>query len=188
MPKLFIELDVKAPADSVWEVVGRRFDRIGEWATAIPASAAIPTHAAPSPAATASNRLPASTAPVAGRVCQTGVRLLPQVTETLIAYDEVNRTLTYEAGGMPAFVTIARNTWTVTPLDQRRTRVSLQAQFDTHGLLGRLARWAILAQVRRTSRYLAEDLRHFAEHGTPSPRKQAQLRRSRRDGPDPTSA
>lgn len=110
----------------------------------------------------------ASTAPVAGRVCQTGVRLLPQVTETLIAYDEVNRILTYEAGGMPAFVTIARNTWTVTPLDQRRTRVSLQAQFDTHGLLGRLARWAILAQVRRTSRYLAEDLRHFAEHATPS--------------------
>jgi carbon monoxide dehydrogenase subunit G len=102
------------------------------------------------------------------------VRLLPEVTETLITYDEVNCTLTYEASGMPAFVTIALNTWTVTPLDRRRTRVHLQAQFDTGGLLGLLGRWAIFAQVRRTSRYLADDLRHYVEHGTPSPRKRAQ--------------
>ena len=183
MPKLSINLLVEAPAESVWDVVGRRFDRIGEWATAIAASAAVPAPTAPSPADTESNGFPVAgsvlTAPVAGRVCQTGVRLAPQVTETLIAYDEVNRTLTYEASGMPPFVTVARNTWTVTPLDQRHTRIMLQAQFDTHGLLGRLARWAILAQVRRTSRHLAEDLRHYIEHGTPSPRKQAQLRRSR---------
>jgi hypothetical protein len=167
MPELTIDLIVEAPAESVWDVVGRRFDRIGEWATAIPASAAIP---APS----------ALGAPVFGRVCQTGVRLLPQVTETLVAYDDAGRTLTYEASGMPAFVTVARNTWTVTALDHRRTRLSLRAQFDTRGALGRLARWAVLAQVRRTSRHLADDLRHFVEHGTPSPRKRAQLHRRRR--------
>jgi hypothetical protein len=108
------------------------------------------------------------------------MRLLPEVTETLITYDEVNRTLTYEASGMPTFVTIARNTWTATPIDQRRTRVTLEAQFDTRGLFGRFAQWAILAQVRRTTRYLGQDLRHYVEYGTPSPRKQAQLRRSRR--------
>jgi hypothetical protein len=179
MPELSIDLTVEAPADAVWDVVGRRFDRIGEWATAIPASEAIAVPTAPSPGAAASNRLPVA-APVAGRVCQTGVRLLPEVTERLITYDEVNRTLTYEASGMPAFVTTARNTWTVTPLDRRHTRVRLQAQFDTGGLLGLLGRWAILAQVRRTSRYLADDLRHYVEHGTPSPRKRAQLRHSRR--------
>src|SRR3954470_12814116 len=150
MPELSTEFDVAAPADAVWEVVGRRFDRIGEWATAVRTSTAVP----------------------AGRVCTTGVRLVPRVTETLVAYDETNRTLTYEASGMPAFVTLARNTWTVMALDDRRCRVTLKARFDTRGLLGLLGRWVILAQVGRTSRYLAEDLRHYVETGRPSPRKQ----------------
>jgi hypothetical protein len=78
---------------------------------------------------------------------------------------------------MPAFVTLARNTWTVTPLDPHRSRVSLRARFDTRGLLGLLGRWAILAQTRRASRHLAEDLRHYVETGQPSPRKLRQLPR-----------
>ena len=118
-------------------------------------------------------------APVTGRICHTGVRLLPHVTELLVAYDDATRTLTYQASGLPAFVTSAENTWTLTPIDQHRTRVSLNARFDARGLLGLLGRWVILAQVGRTSRHLAEDLRHFVEHGTPSPRKQRQIRRHR---------
>jgi hypothetical protein len=181
MPELSTELIVAAPADAVWDVIGRRFDRIGEWATAIPASTAL----APPARSTAGavDRPPVAPvgvdSPVAGRICTSGVRLIPQVAETLVAYDEANRTLTYEASGLPTFVTTARSTWTVTPIDQRHCRVTIQAQFDTSGLLGRLGRWAILAQVRHTSRYLADDLRHYAETGGPSPRKQRQLRRAR---------
>jgi hypothetical protein len=168
MPELSVDLVVAAPADRVWDVIGPGFDRIGEWATAIPASTAIPTDPpAPGPA------------PVAGRVCQTGIRLVPQVVETLVAYDDSHRTLTYEASGLPAFVTVARNTWTVVPIDANRCRVGLRARFDTRGLIGLLGRWAILAQTRRTSRHLAEDLRHYVETGTPSPRKQRQQRRQR---------
>lgn len=181
MSRLSSAFIVEAPADAVWEVVGRGFHRIGEWATAIPASTAIAEPAGPRSdrsAATQVRNAPAiPAAPVAGRVCQLGVRLLGQVEETLVAYDEANRTLTYEAGGMPAFVTTARNTWTVVPLDRRRTLVRIDAQFDTRGVLGHLGRWAIFAQVGRTTRYLADDLRHFVEHGTPSPRKLQQLLR-----------
>jgi hypothetical protein len=178
MSMLTRQITVEAPADAVWDLVGRRFDRIGEWATAIAASAPI----APTPSATAPTRSPASTvagAPVAGRVCRTGIRLLPEVTETIVAYDDAARTLTYRASGLPAFVATARNTWTVTPVGEQRTRVTLQARFDTRGLISALARWAILIQVGRTSRHLAADLRHYLEHGTPSPRKQQQLRRTR---------
>jgi len=116
MSMLTRQITVEAPADAVWDLVGRRFDRIGDWATAIPASTAI----ASAPPGTAPTRSPALTvvdAPVAGRVCQTGVRLLPQVTETIVAYDDAARTLTYQANGLPAFVATARNNWTVTPLD-----------------------------------------------------------------------
>jgi hypothetical protein len=171
MSMLTHQFIVEAPADAVWDLVGRRFDRIGEWATAIPASVAL------RPAGTR----PASMvdAPVAGRVCETGIRLLPRVTEMIVFYDDAARTLTYQASGLPAFVATARNTWTVTPLDGRRTEVTLHAQFDTRGLLGALARWAVLVQVGRTSRHLAEDLRYYLEHGEPSPRKRKQLRRAR---------
>jgi carbon monoxide dehydrogenase subunit G len=113
-------------------------------------------------------------------VCTTGLRMVPEVTETLVAYDEANRSLTYEASGMPAFVTTARNTWTVTPLGEHRSRVTVDAQFDTRGLLGALARRLLLLQVGRTSRHLADDLRYYVEHDTPSPRKQRQVARRQR--------
>jgi hypothetical protein len=178
MAELSTDLIVAAPADRVWDVIGRRFDRIGDWATAVPHSTALPNASA----TTAGPRLPIAAdvlaAPVAGRVCQTGIRLVPQVTETLIAYDDANRTLTYQASGMPAFVTLARNTWTVTAIDAHHSRVSLRARFDTRGLLGLLGRWAILAQTRRTSRHLTEDLRHYVQTGQASPRKQRQQRRA----------
>lgn len=174
---------VEASADAVWEVVGRRFHQIGEWATAIPASSAIPARAGPPACMSAAlqlRNLPATTAAaVAGRVCHVSLRLLPQVEERLIAHDEANRTLTYEASGMPAFVTTARNTWSVVPLDQRRSQVRIDAHSDTRGVLGHLGRWAIFAQVGRTTRFIADDLKHYVEHGTPSSRKLRQLRRTR---------
>ena len=123
-------------------------------------------------------------APVAGRVCSTGLAIAPEVTETLVAYDDANRSLTYEAAGMPSFVTTARNTWTVTPLDDDTCVVTLDAQFDTRGIVGTLARWVMLAQLGRTSQHLGDDLRHFVENGRPSPRKQRQLRQGE---PSPTA-
>jgi hypothetical protein len=169
VPKISKQLVIAAPADAVWQVLGPGFARIGEWATAIPTSAALRVGTG------------LVDAPVAGRVCATGLRMVPEVTEILTAYDAANRTLTYAASGLPAFVTTARNTWTVTALDRRRCRVSLDAQFDTRGVLGAVARWLLMVQVGRTSRHLADDLRHYVEHGTPSPRKQRQQRSLRKN-------
>jgi len=166
MSNLSTSIIVEAPAEAVWDVVGRRFDRIGEWATAIAASTAL---------ATGSDRKTGS-----GRTCTTGIRLVPHVTETIVDYDEARRTLTYEATGLPRFVAVARNTWTVVPLGGRRSRVEIEARFTTRGLVGRLFGWAILIQARRAGRQLAGDLRHFVEDGAPSARKRRQLRRARR--------
>jgi hypothetical protein len=182
MTDISVDLDIAASADRVWDVIGPGFDRIGEWATAIPASVAIPADRSGPGVGPGGEGLPVAAAieaPVLGRVCQTGIRLVPQVTETLIAYDDANHTLTYQASGMPTFVTLACNTWTVAPIDPNRCRVSLRAQFHTRGPIGLLGRWAILAQTRRTSRHLAEDLRHYVETGTPSPRKQRQQHRTK---------
>jgi hypothetical protein len=165
MSLLTSHMIVTAPAGSAWEVVAHRFDQIGEWATVIPSSAAT---AEPS----------GVDAPVAGRVCRTGLRQAPEVTETIVAYDDTARTLTYEAtAGMPGFLTMARNTWRVTALDSVRSEVTFTAQVEVRGLLGRLAWWVLLLQVHRTGRHLLADLKYYVEHGTPSPRKQRQQAR-----------
>jgi hypothetical protein len=105
-------------------------------------------------------------------VCETGIRALPRVTETIVGFDGANRTLTYQAtAGLPAFVTTARNTWTITALSATQCRVDIAAEFTTHGILGWLARTVILARVLRDGRHLLDDLRHYIETGTPSPRK-----------------
>lgn len=75
---------------------------------------------------------------------------------------------------MPSYVTTARNTWTVTPLDNDTCIVTLDAQFRTRGVIGTLARWIMLAQLGRTSQHLGDDLRHYIENGSPSPCKQRQ--------------
>jgi uncharacterized protein YndB with AHSA1/START domain len=164
MTALTNEVVIDAPADVVWQVIAHQFDRIGDWATAIPASTALKR--APSVA----------DAPVPGRVCHTDVRLVPTVTETIVGYDKANRTLTYEAtDGMPAFVMRARNRWQVTALGDTRARVAVHAQVDVRGPLGAVARWWLLAQVARGGRHLLDDLKYYIEQGTPSPRKQRRL-------------
>ena len=175
MARLTNSITIAAPADQVWEVVAGRFDAIGEWATAIPASAAC------------SVPQPVAGAPVPGRVCHTGIALVPEVTETVVGYDAAARTLTYEAtAGMPAFVTLARNRWQVTAESDQRARVAFVAELQVRGPLGGLARWWLLTQAGRTGRHLLEDLKHFVEHGTPSPRKQRQLGRA--ETVDPVAA
>ena len=166
---------INAPAEAVWDIIGRRFDRIGEWATAIPASAAVPQDLPGEPTVTA--------APVTGRVCDTGIRMLPHATEMIIAYSDRDRTLTYQATGMPAYVGVARNRWTITAVDQQRTQAAFEAVFAPRGILGRLLAGWLLVQIGRTGRHLLGDLKHYAEHGVPSPRKQAQL--NRRTTPQP---
>jgi hypothetical protein len=153
MPAMSSTVTIDAPAARVWDIIAHRFDRIGEWATAIPASTPV-------------------AAPQRGRICDTGIRVAPRVTETIVAFDETAMTLTYEAtAGLPAFVTLARNTWTVTPLAERRARATYRAELRVRGVLGILARQVLLARVSRDGRFLLEDLQHYAEHGEPSPRK-----------------
>lgn len=166
MQPLTSTITIDASADQVWDVIAHQFGRIGEWATAIPGSTTI---TAP---ATETHSHVLVEAPVAGRVCDTGIRAVPQVTETIVAYDEDARTLTYQAtAGMPAFVTLARNTWQVKPLSDVQAQVTYAGELEVRGVLGALAKRLLLTRMARDGQYLLEDLKHYAERGEPSPRK-----------------
>jgi hypothetical protein len=118
-------------------------------------------------------------APVDGRVCETGLRIAPRVTETIVAYDDVARTLTYEGDGLPAFVTRARNRWRVPAIAPDRCVLSLDATVELRGAARTMAP-ALRVQFRREGRRVARDLKHYVERGEPSARKRrSDLRRGR---------
>jgi hypothetical protein len=162
MTRLHAHVVINAPAAAAWTVVAHQFDRVGEWATAIPVSAATPGPAA-------------AGAPVAGRVCRTGIRMIPEVVERIVVYDETARTLTYQAEGLPAFLGTARNQWRVEAVDDQHTRVRLEATLQVRGVLGWLAYLVLRVQLARTGRRFLQDLKHYVEHREPSPRKRRQL-------------
>jgi hypothetical protein len=153
--KLSGEVTIEASADRVWEILGHEFANIGDWAT--PSDDSRPTEALP------------------GRVCQTGMRAFPTVTEHIVVSDENNRMLTYEATGLPAFIGEARNTWRVTPLGPQRARARFDGVLETRALAGRLIALPLRIRMRRETRAVLGDLKHYAEHGTPSRRKQRRL-------------
>jgi hypothetical protein len=181
MPQITSHLSIDAPAERVWQIIGPGFARIGDWATSVPASVPLPATApaAIAPAATTPAAAAAS-APVTGRTCHTGVGRMPTVNETLTSYDDSSRTLSYEATGMPGFITTASSTWVVTPTGEDSSRVTVTGIFRTRGPLGLLACWAIILQARLTARHLQADLRHYVKFGTASPRKQRRQSRGRR--------
>jgi carbon monoxide dehydrogenase subunit G len=149
-------IDIAAPADRVWEVLGRGFTDVGAWASAIPSSEASPDGD--------------------GRVCSVaGAPGIDRVEERLIAYDDAARTLTYvAASGMPGAVGAASNTWRVEPLGPDHSRVSTSAVVDVVGparFATPLLRLAFEVLGRRTLR----DLEHYVECGVPSPRKERAL-------------
>lgn len=160
MTTLRAEISIDAPAAAVWDVIAHQFDRVGEWATAIPSSSPLP---GPSLVADA---------PVAGRECRTGVSMIPQVIERLIAYDETSYTFTYQAENLPGFLAAARNQWHVTALGEHRSTVSLDATLTVRGVLGRIMYLPLRLQIARTSPQFLHDLKH----GRASSREQRQLR------------
>jgi Polyketide cyclase / dehydrase and lipid transport len=159
--KLSGEVLIEASADAVWEIIGRRFADIGNWATAVEASYAEPGARA-------------------GRVCRTGLRAFPTVTERIIALDDSVRTLRYEATGLPRFVGEAHNRWQVTAAGPDRARARFDGVLRMRGPLGRLVALPIHLRMLRETRTVLDDLKYYAEHGTPSARKRRQRLRARR--------
>jgi hypothetical protein len=160
--RLSSETVITASADRVWAVVGGEFGQIGRWATVIPASRP-------------KEEIGATDASVAGRVCETGISMFPQVEETLVAYDEAARTLSYVGAGLPTFVAEARNRWEVRAIDDHHARVRLDATVRLRGILGQLLALPFRLWARRSGARMLDDLKHYVEHGRPSPRKERQL-------------
>lgn len=186
-------LRIDAPAADVWKIIGPGFDRVGDWASAIPHStpiAAGPIAAAATPVqstsvqSTIGSAVPGAgplvvlDAPVAGRSCESTIPGMPTVSEEIVAYDDENMQLTYVGtSGLPRFVERAASTWQVRPDTDRSSVVTVTPTFTGRGPIGRILCTLMAPTLGHIGRVTVRDLAHYAEHGTPSPRKQRKMRR-----------
>ena len=151
-------IDIAAPADVAWDVVGHRFAEVSAWASAIPASQLV-------------GEATTSGAPGDGRACSVATPGFEHIVEQLTAYDGDRMQLTYRAAsGMPSSVTHAENTWRVEALGAGRSRVTMDAVVRARGA-GRLAGPILSVVLRRLGRVTLDDLRVYVETGRPSARK-----------------
>jgi polyketide cyclase/dehydrase/lipid transport protein len=93
------ELVVNAPAEDAWVVVGERFGEIGEWSSAIIESV---MDGAPAVGQVRTCRV-AGFGPIAAGV----------IKERLTQFDPEAKSLSYEAAGLPWFITRAASRWSV---------------------------------------------------------------------------
>ena len=153
-------IEINAPATQVWHVIAHQFDAIGQWASSIHASYAVPE--APAPLG----------AEVGARVCAPGVRGFKDVREQFTFYDEQAMRFAYEAtAGLPWVVRRAENHWHVRPLGQSRCEVEAHAEVDLRAVPGVFLAPLLKMQMHRLGRQVFEELKYYVEHGQPHPRK-----------------
>ncbi|MEM7488669.1 MAG: SRPBCC family protein [Pseudomonadota bacterium] len=155
--KITRTIRVDAPPDRVWDILGPNYTRAGDWASSVYVSG--PRPGTPKVAG----------APAAGRVCETS---LGPFTETIEAYDETRRHVAYSATGdkMPGFVKRLVNSWTVRAAGGG-AEIDLALTADIAFPFNLLMGLPMKLQFAKVLREATEELKHYAETGTPHPRK-----------------
>ena len=147
-------IEIDRPAAEVWSILSDDFASIGDFLTAVPASR--------------SNGDPNS------RTCETPYRGFSEVTETIIERDHEAMTYTYVASSVPKWIGTPKNTWFVEEIDEHRCRAGFRPEIQATAFGKVVLRFASFSQDGFADGVL-EDLKYFAEHGTPSPAKIASL-------------
>jgi hypothetical protein len=115
-------------------------------------------------------------------VCETGLRPLPNVAETVVDYDEARQDAHLRGERAPSLHRRRPQSLARGRLDPQRSRARFDGVLEARGLAGRLLALPLRARMLLATRAVLADLKYYAEHGTSSPRKQRRLARRARRG------
>lgn len=149
---------VNAPAEKVWDILGPNYTKAGDWASSVFLSQA----------RAGQPKVPG--APAAGRICETS---LGPFTESIEAYDEDRMHVAYSATGakMPGFMRSLVNSWTVRGAGSNRSEVTMVLNADIAQPFRTLMGWMMKRQFDGVLTESIDDLKIYAETGSPSARK-----------------
>lgn len=156
--KVDVTMTVNAPADKVWQILGPGFGDISDWCATVNASRLTDRRTGP------------GDAPATGRHCDT---TFGAFDETFDAYDADAKSMEYEAKStkLPFFIKRLANRFTVEALDDKRSRVTMNSSADMSQPFKFLMGGMMKMSMGKSLRGLVEELKHFAEHDAPHPRK-----------------
>ncbi len=155
------QIIVNAPAEKVWEVLGRDFANVGNWATLV-------SHSEANTEAPVVNN-----SPVGGRFCNTS---LGKISEEFTAYDDQNMSFSFKGVITSIMFNNLINTSKVTAIDDNTSEVTATPNIELT-FLGTLMFPLIKLQLSKAVSGGLDDLKYYVENGKPSPAKLAAIQK-----------
>lgn len=143
------QMEIKAPADKVWQVVGEQFNDIANWASFVSQS-----HANP------------EVGEGEGRVCQTD---FGPVTENITAFQPQSRSLSHsiEGSSTPFFMRDVLNHWHIEEAGKGASTVTFAISANVMPPFKQLLSRRLQDRFGRQARGYVRELKHFVETGEP---------------------
>ena len=156
--ELQIKQEINAPADRVWDIVGRQFATVDKWSRAVATSRTLTMGEIPA------GLQPAPAAPVPGRATPNP---FGELKEVLTAYSDDARTFTFVATGLPPIIRQAQNTTRVQALGPGKSLVTFDVKMVPWGIfkvIDPLLRRRFATSARGPAGVM-QDLKAYAESG-----------------------
>jgi len=149
------QITINASADKVWNVAGRDFAKIGDWATAVSHS-------------TANDKLASvNGSAVGGRLCETA---FGTASEEFTAYDDAKKTYSFKGVFDSKMFNNVTSSMAVTSIDDHTTKVEIIPALELT-LFGTIMYPMIRMQISKVTDEVLDDLKYYVENDKPSPRK-----------------
>ena len=154
-----VSTEIDASPDKVWAILGDDYSNIFKWTSQVESS-----HG------------PEQVGVGDARVCVTPS--FGDTTETVVSYDAAGREFAFELKGekQPFFIRDIVNTWSVESDGNGNSITTINANIDLLPVFEQLMAGRMEKRLRNQGDILLEELKYYAEHDEPHPRKQRQLR------------
>lgn len=151
--ELHIETEINAPADKVWDILAHQFGDIASWTSTLSESRIV--NAAQYP-----EFIAASTAPIPAReTTSTFIKAVEIITE----YSEEEMQLTFDAVGLPPFMSSARNRQQVIAKGPQRSVVSFDFSIGLKHMFNIMSP-LLKSRFRKTMSGVQQELKLYVEH------------------------
>lgn len=157
------EISINVPAAELWEMIGPGFVEVYKWASNV-------DHAE------GKGRSEFEGAVCDERFCDVNVKGFSKISEKLSYYNEQQMKLSYEViEGTPGFVDLAKNTWTVVPIDSNSSKLVMNLEFKTSGFMGMMMNGMMKSKMNKTLDIILNDAKVYSETGIVSDAKQKRI-------------
>jgi len=155
------QIKVNSPASKTWKVLAHDFGSIGDWASIITRSKPIVIDTE-----TESGK-------VCGRVCK--AKGFGDTEEELTHYNDSDMCFTYKAiKGLPFFIKIAENNWSVHSISENESLVKSRAEIEMSFFPGIILAPIFKLGMGKAGKRMFEELKYYIENDKPHPRKEKQ--------------